>query len=290
MRNQRPNAAAAPSQSAEDDDARTARSGQSTHGSGRRRTHSSRGSYEKDWAELQAKMQQMLGTLEMGHVKPKPIFPQSVLGHLFMRKYGLSRDQRAQVVRATNGSSRFRDIERILRASDLEESRSDDRRASKPVRRDTYAVQKHVYAAESDSSSVDADMLGSADSDASEYALAAENQSSSDEDVKAEIEEVFELQRKAKEKFKKSFKNYKDVKRKVKELKRNRQPYYPVVALNQPPDAGQPSSAAHAQVPLQKSTFRYDKKLQENSLPKVNREIRPSRMSSVKRPTWPRPP
>jgi hypothetical protein len=177
-----------------------------------------------------------------------------------MRKYGLSRDQRAQVVRATNGSSRFRDIERILRASDLEESRSDDRRASKPVRRDTYAVQKHVYAAESDSSSVDADMLGSADSDASEYALAAENQSSSDEDVKAEIEEVFELQRKAKEKFKKSFKNYKDVKRKVKELKRNRQPYYPVVALNQPPDAGQPSSAAHAQVPLQKSTFRYDKK------------------------------
>jgi hypothetical protein len=205
-------------------------------------------------------MQQMLGTLEMGHIKPKPIFPQSVLGHLFMRKYGLSRAQRAQVVRATNGSSRFQDIERILRASDLEESRSDDRRASKPVRRDTYAVQKHVYAAESDSSSVDADMLGSADSDASEDALAAENQSSSDEDVKAEIEEVFELQRKAKEKFKKSFKNYKDVKRKVKELKRNRQPYYPVVALNQPPDAGQPSSAAHAQVPLQKSTFRYDKK------------------------------
>ena len=50
------------------------------------------------------------------------------------------------------------------------------------------------------------------------------------------------------------------MKRKVKELKRNRQPYYPVVALNQPPDAGQPSSAAHAQVPLQKSTFRYDKK------------------------------
>ena len=43
-----PKAAAAPSQSAEDDDARTARSGQSTHGSGRRRTHSSRGSYEKD--------------------------------------------------------------------------------------------------------------------------------------------------------------------------------------------------------------------------------------------------
>ena len=73
----------------------------------------------------------------------------------------------------------------------MEESRSDDRRASKPVRRDTYAVQKHVYAAESDSSSVDADMLGSADSDASEDALAAENQSSSDEDVKAEIEEVF---------------------------------------------------------------------------------------------------
>lgn len=67
-------------------------------------------------------------------------------------------------------------------------------------------------------------MLGSADSDASEDALAAENQSSSDDDVKAEIDEVYEMQRKAKDKFKKSYKTCKDAKRKVKELKGNRQP------------------------------------------------------------------
>jgi hypothetical protein len=33
-----------------------------------------------------------------------------------MRKFGLGRDQRAQVIRATGGSSRFDDIEKILRA------------------------------------------------------------------------------------------------------------------------------------------------------------------------------
>ena len=263
-----PEAEAEPQAPAEDDDgegthrsARSARSQPSVHSSLRRKTHSTRGSYDKDWAGQQVKMQQMLGTLEMGHVKPKPIFPQSVLGHLFMRKYGLSREQRAQVVRATNGSSRFQDIERILRASDFEERRNDDKRHGKPPRRDAYVVQQsqQVFAAEaSDSSSMDADMLASADSDESQDVLeVAEAQNSEDDDVLAEIEEVYELQKKAKEKFKKSFKTYRETKKRVKELKKSRQPYYPVVALNQPSDQGQSSSA---QVPLQKSKFQYDKK------------------------------
>ena len=91
----------------------TSESAASTGRGSRRKQHSTHGTYEADWAKSQLKMKQMLGTLEMGHIKPRPIFPQSVLGHLFMRKYGLSREQRAQIVRSTNGSSRFVDVERI---------------------------------------------------------------------------------------------------------------------------------------------------------------------------------
>eukprot|EP00435_Cladocopium_sp_Y103_P054387 s19_g17.t1 len=90
-------------------------------GSKRRHKATSHGTFERDHAESQKRMQHMLGTLEVGHLTPRPILPQSVLGHLYMRKYGLSRDQRAQIIRATNGSSRFKDVERIMRASDLEE-------------------------------------------------------------------------------------------------------------------------------------------------------------------------
>eukprot|EP00435_Cladocopium_sp_Y103_P032040 s706_g8.t1 len=232
----------------------------------------SRGTLEQDWAKAQVRMQQMLGTLEMGHLKPKPIFPQSVLGHLFMRKYGLSREQRAQVVRSTNGSSRFVDIERILRASDFEESsKPDDRRSAKPPRRETYAVQDQVFAAEaSDSSSVG--LMDTDDSAGSDDALAVDNDRSSDEDVQHEIEEVYELQRKAKDKFKKSYRNYKDAKKRVRELKRGRQPYYPVVALNQPADASNASSSQPAQVPLQKSSFKYDKKPQSKNVSKGKKE------------------
>ena len=98
----------------------------------------------------------MLGTLEPGKLKPTPIFPQSVLGHLYMRKYGLSREQRAQIIRATNGSSRFVDVERIMRASDLEETK-DDRRVQKPGRREAYEVsakrqKQQVFLADDDSS------------------------------------------------------------------------------------------------------------------------------------------
>ena len=75
--------------------------------------------YKLEMLEQEAarrEMQRVLGTLEPGYRKPKPIFPQSVLGHLFMRKFGLNREQRSLVIRSTGGSSRFLDVERILRA------------------------------------------------------------------------------------------------------------------------------------------------------------------------------
>ena len=269
-----PTSSAAGAHAAEAERAETvsARSQASKASTGRRGKQDSRGTYEQDWAASQLRMKQMLGTLELGHLKPKPIFPQSVLGHLFMRKYGLSREQRAQVVRSTNGSSRFVDIERILRASDFEESsKHSDRRPAKPPRRDAYAVQDQVYAAElSDSSSVG--LMDTDDSAGSDHALAVEPEQTSDEDVQHEIEEIYEIQRKAKDKFKKSYRNYKDAKKRVRELKRGRQPYYPVVALNQPADASTASSSQPAQVPLQKSTFKYDKKPQNKNVSKGKKE------------------
>ena len=80
------------------------------------------GTGKADQAKAQLHMQRVLGTVEASHTKPKLVFPQSVLGHLFMRQFGLSKEQRAQVIRATGGSSRFADIERNLRASDFEEN------------------------------------------------------------------------------------------------------------------------------------------------------------------------
>ena len=68
------------------------------------------GTGKADQAKAQLHMQRVLGTVEASHTKPKPVFPQSVLGHLFMRKFGLSKEQRAQVIRATGGSSHFADI------------------------------------------------------------------------------------------------------------------------------------------------------------------------------------
>ena len=77
-----------------------------------------------------------------------------------MRKFGLSKEQRAQVIRATGGSSRFADIERILRAPDFEENKTEDRRSSRPPqkvqRRDAYAVQAEI---DHDDSSLEVPML-----------------------------------------------------------------------------------------------------------------------------------
>ena len=105
------------------------------------------GTEKGDSEKAQMAMRRMLGTLEPSHRKPKPVFPQSVLGHLFMRKFGLNREQRTLVIRSTGGSSRFLDVERIFRASDLEDQRTDDRRPArpqlKPGKRETYAVQEN---------------------------------------------------------------------------------------------------------------------------------------------------
>lgn len=107
-----------------------------------KRKAESKGTQAADEEKDRLKMEQMLGNIEKGHLKPKPIFPQTVLGHLFMKKFGLSREQKAQVIRATGGSARFQDVEKILRASDMEESRSnpenrrfDTRRPHPPPRR-----------------------------------------------------------------------------------------------------------------------------------------------------------
>ena len=70
------------------------------------RKHST-ASYKAEQECAQLEMQCILGTLEPGFRKQKPIFPQSVLGHLFLRKFGLNREQRSQVIRSTGGSSRF---------------------------------------------------------------------------------------------------------------------------------------------------------------------------------------
>ena len=202
-------------------------------------------------------MQRVLGTLEPGYRKPKPIFPRSVLGHLFMRKFGLNREQRSLVIRSTGGSSRFLDVERILRASDIEDNHRLDPRLSKvpsrPQRRDTYAVQEM----DGDSSSLELPM---SDSDPEEvHAAEAVSSQSDDGSEQDELAEIYEIQKRAKRDFKKNVKTYKESKRKVKEIKKSRMgpsSYYPVVAM--PPD--QAASGSQGSQPIQPKTFKYDRK------------------------------
>ena len=172
-----------------------------SHGSKKRTS----GTFKADMEKQQLEMQRMLGTLEPGYRKPKPIFPQSVLGHLFMRKFGLNREQRSQVIRSTGGSSRFLDVERILRASDIEDNhRLEDRRGTKPpfkpARRETFAVQDAV----DDSSSIDLPDTGS-DVDQGDVFVGQTSDQSSEVSAEDEIEEIMEIQKKAKRDFKKSF-------------------------------------------------------------------------------------
>ena len=226
-----------------------------SHGSKKRTS----GTFKADMEKQQLEMQRMLGTLEPGYRKPKPIFPQSVLGHLFMRKFGLNREQRSQVIRSTGGSSRFLDVERILRASDIEDNhRLEDRRGTKPpfkpARRETFAVQDAV----DDSSSIDLPDTGS-DVDQGDVLVGQTSDQSSEVSAEDEIEEIMEIQKKAKRDFKKSFRTYKETKKRVKEIKKSRMgnaPYYPVVAV--PPDSN--NSGASGSQPQQPKTFKYDRK------------------------------
>ena len=191
------------SKPASEKSAKSEKSGKSSMKSSKK--HST-GTEKGDAEKAQMAMRRMLGTLEPSHRKPKPIFPQSVLGHLFMRKFGLNREQRALVIRSTGGSSRFLDVERILRASDLEDQRSDDRRLVKPQlkpgKRDTFAVQEN----DPESSSIEMPM---SETDESIGEVFAEEEVVEDESEN-ELAEVYEIQKKAKRDFKKNFKTYKE--------------------------------------------------------------------------------
>ena len=202
----------------------------------------SRGTHKADDDKAQRKMLESLGRLEVGHLKLKPVFPEVILGHLFMRKYGLNREQRSQVIRSTGGSCKFRDIEKVIRASDYEDRhdavpRNTQHRSGRP--------SGAVMAAAEESSLSEPSM-----SDPAGDALAAETYEDSEDE---ELEEAFEVHKKARNDAKRAFKTYKDSRRRVRELKKERQPYMPVVAL--PAGTAQPSDT----MPLQ-PTFRYDRK------------------------------
>ena len=136
------------------------------------------------------------------------------------------------------------DVERLMRASDIDDSNKfDDRRQQrvqpKPHRRDTFVAQEH----DEGSSSIGDPMTDSEDD--SPEVLMGEKSGESEDSVAEELAEIYEIQKKAKKEFKKSFRTYKDSKKKVKEIKKSRigpSSYFPVVAM--PPDqsGGQPSS------------------------------------------------
>ena len=68
-----------------------------------------------------------------------------------------------------------------------------------------------------------------------------------------ELEEAYEVKHRAKDQAKKAFKNYRDSRGRVREIRRDRQPHMPVVALAPEGAAGQEAQPA-------RPTFRYDKK------------------------------
>ena len=188
---------------------------------------------------------------------------QSVLGHLYMPKFGMSREQRAQIIRATNGSSRFTDVEGIMRASDLEEARGDDRRQMKTGKCNAYVVtqkrdKQQIYRAEDDDSSELVDYENESSETAEDEVMAADGSDDSDDD---ETQEILEIHKKTKEKFRKAFRSYKESRKKVKEIRKGSQPFYPVVALNQPSSE---TPASSTEVPLQKQQFKYDRKAAGN--------------------------
>ena len=91
----------------------------------------------------------------------------------------------------------------------------------------------------------------------SEAALEMENLSEDDEAV-YELQNAYEAPRKAKDGVRKNYRSYKESRRRVKEIRKSRQPYLPVVAVP-PDDPGLPSSTAATQGTV-KPTFCYDRK------------------------------
>ena len=241
---------------------------------GSRASQLSRGTHKSDQERDNRRMMEMLGSLEHGHLKPKPIFPQAILGHLFMRKFGLNREQRAHIIRSTNGSSRLEDVERIVRASDLEEFRSDDRRREerKPIkhaRKDAYAVQAEQQVLVADDHDSSSDIMNPEDDLESESDDALAVEQDAGDSTNEELQEIYEVQKKAKREFRKNFKTYKESRKKVREIKKSRTPYLPVVALNQ---CGE--NASSSQAPVVKQNFGYDRKPSGKSAPKKKPDSR----------------
>eukprot|EP00435_Cladocopium_sp_Y103_P061651 s680_g23.t1 len=85
-----------------------------------------------------------------------------------------------------------------------------------------------------------------------------DDDASNDDDTERKLQEIYEVKQKAKREFKKSFRTYKESRRRVKEIKKSRQPYYPVVALSQPQDQSAFVGPSSARLP-KKSDFKYDK-------------------------------
>ena len=201
----------------------------------------SRGTQRGDDEKANRRMLENLGKLETGHLRPRPIFPEVILGHLFMKKYGLSREQRSQVIRSTGGSCKFRDVEKVIRASDYEDKTQDlTSRGHHPRQGRTGNVMATEEADSSLSEPSDSESINEAAAEGTE-----------DEDLDEDLEEAFEIQKKAKQEAKRAYRSYRDSRRKVKEIKKDRQPYMPVVAGS----SGAPPEA----LPIQ-PTFKYDRK------------------------------
>ena len=195
------------------------------------------GSHRADEEHAHKLMMRSLARLEEGHLRLKPIFPEIVLGHLYMKKYGLSRDQRTAVVRATGGSSKLKDIERIMRASDFEERRPEGSRRPPGRERRESAME-----ADADSGTLSDPSLGESEQEAHEATLETE-----DEETILELQDAYETQKKAKANVRRFVKTYRDSRKKVKEIRRSRQPYMPVVAIPPPGDDGG-AAAVHGQM------------------------------------------
>ncbi|CAE7205276.1 GIP, partial [Symbiodinium sp. CCMP2456] len=207
-------------------------------------SHHSRGTQKADEERAQRRMLENLGKLEAGHLRVRPIFPEVILGHLFMRKYGLTREQRSQVIRSTGGSCRFKDVEKVIRASDYEDKTADSHGRG-GVQRPSRSG--NVMAAEEDSSLSEPSL---SDGEVCE----AEDESADTED-REELEEAYEVQKKAKQDAKKAYRNYKDSRKRVRDIRKDRQPYMPVVAI--PPPTSAP---IHGDAQPIQPTFKYDRK------------------------------
>ena len=112
-----------------------------------------------------------------------------------MRKYGLSREPRTQVVRATGGSCRFEDVQRVLRASDFEDRH--DSGGRQQIQRGTR--KKAAWAVASDSEMSQPSLAATED----EALEMDDEEATEDEELQQSLEEAFKVKKKAKANVKK---------------------------------------------------------------------------------------